>query len=47
MRGYDGLDRFGKGVFQVHGLEESGTVGLRKQPRRDQMTAFFAICRRA
>jgi len=36
-----GLD-LAKNVFQVHGVNEHGTVVLRKQLRRDQVAAFFA-----
>ena len=36
-----GID-LAKNVFQVHGIDERGTVLLRKQLRRDQMAAFFA-----
>ena len=36
-----GID-LAKNVFQVHAVDERGTVVLRKQLRRDQMTAFFA-----
>lgn len=36
-----GID-LAKNVFQVHGVDERGTVVLRKQLRRDQVTAFFA-----
>lgn len=36
-----GID-LAKNVFQVHGVDERGMVVLRKQLRRDQMTAFFA-----
>jgi transposase len=31
-----------KSVFQVHAVDERGRAVLRKQLRRDQMTAFFA-----
>jgi transposase len=31
-----------KNVFQVHAVDERGRVVLRKQLRRDQVTAFFA-----
>jgi transposase len=36
-----GID-LAKSVFQVHGVDERGRAVLRKQLRRDQMTAFFA-----
>jgi len=36
-----GID-LAKNVFQVHAVDERATVVLRKQVRRDQMTAFFA-----
>lgn len=36
-----GID-LAKNVFQVHAVDERGTVVLRKQLRRDQMTTFFA-----
>ena len=36
-----GID-LAKNVFQVHAVDERGTVVLRKQLRRDQVTAFFA-----
>ena len=36
-----GID-LAKSVFQVHAVDESGRAVLRKQLRRDQMTAFFA-----
>jgi transposase len=36
-----GLD-LAKNVFQVHGVNEHGKAVLRKQLRRDQVTAFFA-----
>lgn len=36
-----GLD-LAKNVFQVHGVNAYGKVKLRKQLRRDQVTAFFA-----
>ena len=36
-----GID-LAKNVFQVHGIDERGTVLLRKQLRRDQMAMFFA-----
>jgi transposase len=36
-----GLD-LAKHVFQVHGVDASGTVVLRKQLRRGQVVAFFA-----
>lgn len=36
-----GID-LAKNVFQVHAVDERGAVVLRKQLRRDQMTAFFA-----
>ena len=36
-----GID-LAKNVFQDHAVDERGTVVLRKQLRRDQMTAFFA-----
>ncbi|MDR6854510.1 transposase [Variovorax guangxiensis] len=35
-----GID-LAKNVFQVHAVDEHGKVALRKQLRRDQMTAFF------
>mgnify|MGYP000624347352 CR=1 FL=1 len=31
-----------KNVFQLHGVNRHGKVALRKQLRRDQVTAFFA-----
>ena len=36
-----GID-LAKNVFQVHGVDERGKAVLRKQLRRDQVTAFFA-----
>lgn len=36
-----GID-LAKNVFQVHGADAQGKVVLRKQLRRDQITAFFA-----
>jgi transposase len=36
-----GID-LAKSVFQVHAVDERGRAVLRKQRRRDQMTAFFA-----
>ena len=36
-----GLD-LAKHVFQVHGVDASGAVVLRKQLRRGQVVAFFA-----
>ena len=36
-----GID-LAKSVFQVHAVDERGRAVLRKQLRRDQMTAFFA-----
>ena len=36
-----GID-LAKNVFQVHAVDERGAVVLRKQLRRDQVTAFFA-----
>ena len=36
-----GID-LAKNVFQVHAVDERGAVVLRRQLRRDQMTAFFA-----
>jgi transposase len=36
-----GID-LAKNVFQVHAVDERGRVELRRQLRRDQMTAFFA-----
>ena len=36
-----GID-LAKNVFQVHAVDEHGAVVLRKQLRRDQVTAFFA-----
>jgi len=36
-----GLDT-AKNVFQVHGLDSSGKVTLRKRLRRGQLTDFFA-----
>jgi transposase len=36
-----GID-LAKNVFQVHAVDERGAVVLRKQLRRDQMSAFFA-----
>jgi len=35
-----GID-LAKNVFQVHAVDEHGRLALRKQLRRDQMTAFF------
>ena len=35
-----GID-LAKNVFQVHAVDERGRAVLRKQLRRDQMTAFF------
>ena len=44
-----GID-LARNVFQVHAVDERGAVVLRKQLRRDQMTAFFrepaALCDR-
>jgi transposase len=36
-----GLD-LAKRVFQVHGVDESGTVVLRRQLKRRQVVPFFA-----
>jgi len=36
-----GID-LAKNVFQVHAVDERGTVVLRRQLRRDQMTVLFA-----
>ncbi|MBA3519099.1 MAG: transposase, partial [Rhizobiales bacterium] len=36
-----GLD-IAKSLFQVHGVDESGTVVIRRQVRRAQLLAFFA-----
>src|SRR5262252_941061 len=36
-----GLD-LAKHVFQIHGVDASGAVVVRKQLRRDQVVAFFA-----
>ena len=36
-----GID-LAKNVFQVHGIDERGTIMLRKQLRRDQVATFFA-----
>ena len=36
-----GLD-IAKSVFQVHGVDESGVVIVRRQVRRAQLLAFFA-----
>jgi transposase len=36
-----GLD-IAKSVFQVHGVDESGAVIVRRQVRRAQQLAFFA-----
>jgi transposase len=36
-----GID-LAKSVFQLHAVDERGRAVLRKQLRRDQMTAFFA-----
>ena len=36
-----GID-LAKNVLQVHGVDARGTVVLRRQLRRDQVTAFFA-----
>ena len=36
-----GLD-IAKNVFQVHGIDASGTVVLRRQLRRGQVEKFFA-----
>ena len=36
-----GLD-LAKNVFQVHGVNERGGAVLRKQLKRDQVSAFFA-----
>ena len=36
-----GLD-IAKSVFQVHGVDESGAVIVRRQVRRAQLLAFFA-----
>ena len=35
-----GID-LAKNVFQVHGVDERGKAVLRKQLRREQVTAFF------
>jgi len=34
-------------VFQTHGVDERGKVGLRRQLKRAQMMSFFRTCRRA
>jgi transposase len=36
-----GID-LAKNVFQVHGVDDRGKAALRKQLRREQVTAFFA-----
>ncbi|KRE16800.1 transposase [Bosea sp. Root483D1] len=36
-----GLD-IAKSVFQVHGVDQSGVVVVRRQVRRVQLLAFFA-----
>ncbi len=36
-----GMD-LAKTVFAIHGVDERGKVGLKKQLRREQMTIFFA-----
>lgn len=36
-----GLDN-AKSVFQVHGVDEAGEVGVRRQIRRAQVLPFFA-----
>ena len=36
-----GID-LAKNVFQIHGADARGNVVLRKQLRRDQVSAFFA-----
>jgi transposase len=41
-----GLD-LAKSVFQVHAVDEMGSVRLRKRLRRSQILAFFAEIRRA
>lgn len=35
-----GID-LAKNVFQVHGVDERGHIALRKQVRREQLTAFM------
>ncbi len=35
-----GID-LAKNVFQIHAVDQQGKAALRKQLRRDQMTAFF------
>jgi transposase len=41
-----GLD-LAKNVFQVHGVDASGAVVLRRQLRRAAVERFFANCHRA
>ena len=41
-----GID-LAKNVFQVHGVDERGKVGLRKQLRRDQVAGSSSTCRPA
>ena len=36
-----GLD-IAKNVFQVHGIDEDGTVVVRRQVKRKQLVAFFS-----
>ena len=36
-----GID-LAKNVFQVHGVNEHGKVGLKKKLKRDQVATFFA-----
>ncbi len=38
-----GID-LAKSVFQVHGVREDGSVGLRRKLRRGQVLGFFAAC---
>ena len=38
-----GID-LAKSVFQVHGVREDGSVGLRQKLRRGQVLGFFAAC---
>ncbi len=39
-----GID-LAKTVFAIHGVDERGKVVLKKQLRREQMAAFFAMNR--
>ena len=41
-----GLD-IAKSVFQVHGVDASGSVAIRRQLKCRQVTGFFQKCRRA